>query len=81
MNLALLSSPEDMIEAARYYEEKGEQLDRAVMLYHKVCVCACACVYVHIRRNASSWMKPCCCTTGCVLYMSVCVSPLDPLQG
>ena len=36
MNLALLSSPEDMIEAARYYEEKGEQMDRAVMLYHKV---------------------------------------------
>ncbi|XP_023584150.1 intraflagellar transport protein 140 homolog [Trichechus manatus latirostris] len=35
MNLALLSSPEDMIEAARYYEEKGEQMDRAVMLYHK----------------------------------------------
>ncbi|XP_073884605.1 intraflagellar transport protein 140 homolog isoform X3 [Macaca fascicularis] len=35
MNLALLSSPEDMIEAARYYEEKGMQMDRAVMLYHK----------------------------------------------
>ncbi|XP_044289062.1 intraflagellar transport protein 140 homolog isoform X3 [Varanus komodoensis] len=35
MNLALLSSPEDMIEAARYYEGKGEQMDRAVMLYHK----------------------------------------------
>nr|XP_006204453.1 intraflagellar transport protein 140 homolog isoform X1 [Vicugna pacos]XP_031542965.1 intraflagellar transport protein 140 homolog isoform X1 [Vicugna pacos]XP_031542966.1 intraflagellar transport protein 140 homolog isoform X1 [Vicugna pacos] len=35
MNVALLSSPEDMIEAARYYEEKGEQMDRAVMLYHK----------------------------------------------
>ncbi|XP_006874007.1 PREDICTED: intraflagellar transport protein 140 homolog [Chrysochloris asiatica] len=35
MNLALLSSPEDMIEAARYYEEKGTQMDRAVMLYHK----------------------------------------------
>uniref|UniRef100_H0WI76 Intraflagellar transport protein 140 homolog n=1 Tax=Otolemur garnettii TaxID=30611 RepID=H0WI76_OTOGA len=35
MNLALLSSPEDMIETARYYEEKGEQMDRAVMLYHK----------------------------------------------
>eukprot|EP00079_Xenopus_tropicalis_P029812 XP_012825483.1 PREDICTED: intraflagellar transport protein 140 homolog isoform X1 [Xenopus tropicalis] len=35
MNLALLSSPEDMMEAARYYEEKGEQMDRAVMLYHK----------------------------------------------
>lgn len=36
MNLALLSSPEDMLEAARYYEERGEQMDRAVMLYHKV---------------------------------------------
>lgn len=36
MNLALLSSPKDMIEAACYYEEKGEQMDRAVMLYHKV---------------------------------------------
>nr|XP_030728049.1 intraflagellar transport protein 140 homolog isoform X5 [Globicephala melas] len=36
MNLALLSSPKDMIEAARYYEEKGEQMDQAVMLYHKV---------------------------------------------
>lgn len=36
MNLALLSSPEDMMEAACYYEEKGEQMDRAVMLYHKV---------------------------------------------
>ncbi|KAM4819952.1 intraflagellar transport protein 140 homolog [Thomomys bottae] len=35
INLALLSSPEDMIEAARHYEEKGEQMDRAVMLYHK----------------------------------------------
>ncbi|KAG8433191.1 hypothetical protein GDO86_017467 [Hymenochirus boettgeri] len=35
MNLALLSSPEDMMEAARFYEEKGEQMDRAVMLYHK----------------------------------------------
>ncbi|XP_042294729.1 intraflagellar transport protein 140 homolog [Sceloporus undulatus] len=35
MNLALLSSPEDMIEAARYYEGRGEQMDRAVMLYHK----------------------------------------------
>ncbi|XP_061206742.1 intraflagellar transport protein 140 homolog isoform X2 [Neopsephotus bourkii] len=35
MNLALLSSPEDMIEVACYYEEKGEQMDRPVMLYHK----------------------------------------------
>ncbi|XP_069761379.1 intraflagellar transport protein 140 homolog isoform X2 [Narcine bancroftii] len=35
MNLALLSSPEDMMEAARYYEEKGLHMDRAVMLYHK----------------------------------------------
>ncbi|ETE59104.1 Intraflagellar transport protein, partial [Ophiophagus hannah] len=29
MNLALLSSPEDMIEAARYYEGRGEQMDQA----------------------------------------------------
>ncbi|XP_060117033.1 intraflagellar transport protein 140 homolog isoform X2 [Heteronotia binoei] len=35
MNLALLSSPEDMVEAARYYEKHVEQMDRAVMLYHK----------------------------------------------
>lgn len=35
MNLALLSSPEDMTEAALYYEDKGEHVDRAVMLYHK----------------------------------------------
>lgn len=36
MNLALLSNPEDMMEAARYYEEKGSHMDRAVVLYHKV---------------------------------------------
>uniref|UniRef100_A0A3B3IEM7 Intraflagellar transport 140 n=1 Tax=Oryzias latipes TaxID=8090 RepID=A0A3B3IEM7_ORYLA len=35
MNLALLSNPEDMMEAARYYEEKGSHMDRAVVLYHK----------------------------------------------
>lgn len=36
MNLALLSNPEDMMEAACYYEEKGTHMDRAVELYHKV---------------------------------------------
>lgn len=35
MNLALLSNPKDMMEAAHYYEEKGVHLDRAVALYHK----------------------------------------------
>ncbi|XP_042254080.1 intraflagellar transport protein 140 homolog [Thunnus maccoyii] len=35
MNLALLSNPEDMMEAACYYEEKGTHMDRAVSLYHK----------------------------------------------
>uniref|UniRef100_A0A1A7WHH5 Intraflagellar transport 140 homolog n=1 Tax=Iconisemion striatum TaxID=60296 RepID=A0A1A7WHH5_9TELE len=35
MNLALLSNPEDMMEAACYYEEKGMHMDRAVALYHK----------------------------------------------
>lgn len=36
MNLALLSNPEDMMEAACYYEEKGAHMDRAVALFHKV---------------------------------------------
>ena len=36
MNLALLGRPEDMMEAARYYESKPGQQDKAVMLYHKV---------------------------------------------
>ena len=36
MNLALLSRPEDMVEAARYYEFKHGHQDKAVMLYHKV---------------------------------------------
>ena len=36
MNLALLGRPEDMMEAARYYESKHNQQDKAVMLYHKV---------------------------------------------
>ncbi|XP_037392907.1 intraflagellar transport protein 140 homolog isoform X2 [Pygocentrus nattereri] len=35
MNLALLSNPEDMMDTACYYEEKGAHMDRAVMLYHK----------------------------------------------
>ncbi|XP_061563720.1 intraflagellar transport protein 140 homolog [Cololabis saira] len=35
MNLALLSNPEDMMEAACYYEEKATHVDRAVALYHK----------------------------------------------
>nr|XP_021330236.1 intraflagellar transport protein 140 homolog isoform X3 [Danio rerio] len=35
MNLALLSNPEDMMDTAMYYEEKGTHMDRAVMLYHK----------------------------------------------
>lgn len=39
MNLALLSNPEDMMEAACYYEEKGTHMDRAVALYHKVIEC------------------------------------------
>lgn len=36
MNLALMSSKTDMIEAARYYETNPETQDKAVMLYHKV---------------------------------------------
>lgn len=35
MNLALMGRTEDMVEAARYYETKQGQQDKAVMLYHK----------------------------------------------
>eukprot|EP00795_Rhopilema_esculentum_P000551 gene551-10237_t len=35
MNLALLSSPNEMLEAARYYENNPSMQDKAVMLYHK----------------------------------------------
>lgn len=36
MNLALLGSPDDMFEAARYYEQRRGCQDKSVMLYHKV---------------------------------------------
>lgn len=39
MNLALMGRPEDMIEAARYYEQKPGAQDKAVMLYHKASLC------------------------------------------
>ncbi|XP_067952050.1 intraflagellar transport protein 140 homolog [Watersipora subatra] len=35
MNLALLGTSEDMLEAAKYYEKKHGCQDKAVMLYHK----------------------------------------------
>ncbi|XP_068610701.1 intraflagellar transport protein 140 homolog [Brachionichthys hirsutus] len=35
MKLALLSNPEDMMEAACYFEEKGTHMATAVSLYHK----------------------------------------------
>jgi len=34
--MALLGKPDDMVEAARYYEFKPGHQDKAVMLYHKV---------------------------------------------
>ncbi|XP_048575888.1 intraflagellar transport protein 140 homolog isoform X2 [Nematostella vectensis] len=35
MNLALLSTQQDMIDVARYYESQPNMQDKAVMLYHK----------------------------------------------
>ncbi|BFZ17235.1 hypothetical protein BsWGS_20274 [Bradybaena similaris] len=35
LNYALIGRPEDMMEAARYYESKPGNQDKAVMLYHK----------------------------------------------
>jgi len=36
LNMAILGKPDDMVEAARYYEFKPGHQDKAVMLYHKV---------------------------------------------
>ena len=52
MNLALLSTPSDMVEAARYYEDRPDAVDKAVMLYHKV-------VAVHTTFNSPSLEKLC----------------------
>lgn len=35
-NFALLAGGNELVEAARYYEENTEETDKAVMLYHKV---------------------------------------------
>ena len=35
-HLSLMAGESDIIEAAKYYEEKEGQADKAVMLYHKV---------------------------------------------
>uniref|UniRef100_A0A8B9HVY6 Intraflagellar transport 140 homolog (Chlamydomonas) n=1 Tax=Astyanax mexicanus TaxID=7994 RepID=A0A8B9HVY6_ASTMX len=51
MNLALLSNPEDMMDTACYYEEKGAHMDRAVMLYHKK-ILMCWCCYKTIYHDA-----------------------------
>lgn len=54
MNLALLSNPEDMMDTAAYYEERGEHMDRAVMLYHKVTHTH---TYIHRVRVRASFTK------------------------
>lgn len=36
LNLALMSGPEGMVDAAHYYEDRDGLQDKAVMLYHKV---------------------------------------------
>lgn len=56
MNLALMGRPEDMIEAARYYEQKPGAQDKAVMLYHKASLC---CTY-HEACNVVSQGKSFC---------------------
>ena len=50
-----MGRPEDMMEAARHYEQRHETLDRAVMLYHKVShmylgACAQQHNYTHVYR-------------------------------
>lgn len=36
-HLSLMSGESEMLEAARYYEDKPGHADKAVMLYYKVC--------------------------------------------
>ena len=35
LNVALLSTPRDMLEAAIYFEEREDTVDKAVLLYHR----------------------------------------------
>ena len=35
-NIAVQGSPDDMLEAARYFQTLPMQEDRAILLYHKV---------------------------------------------
>ena len=56
--MALLGKPDDMVEAARYYEFKPGHQDKAVMLYHKVRI-----AFLHIsnndnnNKNKKTWPK------------------------
>lgn len=55
MNLALMGRPEDMIEAARYYEQKPGAQDKAVMLYHKASLCCITkCVMLYHKESLSA---------------------------
>ena len=51
LNLALLGRPGDMTDAARYYENVQGHQDKAVMLYHKVCLW-----YFIIQCPSSLWI-------------------------
>ena len=37
-NIAVQGTPDDMLEAARYFQTLPMQEDRAILLYHKVCL-------------------------------------------
>lgn len=75
MNLALLSNPEDMMEAACYYEEKGTHMDRAVALYHKVRQC-CESVLSPCFHRMAVWLYTV--KLFSVYVLSVCFIPSFP---
>ena len=86
LNMALLGKPDDMVEAARYYEFKPGHQDKAVMLYHKVspsyhkvsvppslCLVLLTWSRLHGTMNSSLDIKtrPSCSTTRSLLLLSI----------
>ena len=60
MNLALMSNPENMVEAARYYENKPDNQDKAVMLYHKVGALLPGCLFIsHCNSEKNDGVPNC----------------------
>jgi len=78
LNMALLGKPDDMVEAARYYEFKPGHQDKAVMLYHKVSVPSVSLVLLTWSRRRGTMSlsldtktRPSCSTSRSVFLLSL----------